>query len=281
MNRALALLLPLGLLVACRTPSPGVPLAADDPRPAALVKAMSAQAERPAALRAKAKLDLDAKDLSFDRPQRMAVERPARLRVEVLGLFDQLAAVVVTNGDTYQLYDARNNDLEEGVVDAHLLWRVARVDLEPAEAVDLMLGAPRPDPTLSTGEGRVYPDGGIGVARVDGRGVVREGLRFDAAGRVSELTIFAEDGRLVWRAAFDDYRLIDAPGGGQVAFAHDVRLEFPRVEARARLTFKRVLLADELPDELFSLKLPGRSGSRAYGAGSSRDRQVAVGRATP
>jgi hypothetical protein len=239
------------------------------------VASLAARGETPAALTARAKLDLDAKDLRFDRPQRMAVARPARLRVEVLGLFDQLAAVVVTNGDLYQVYDARSNDLEEGVVDAHLLWRVARVDLEPAEAVDLMLGTPRPDPTLQVGPARAYPNGEIGLERVDGDGVLREGYRFDAASRVLEAMVYDPSGGLVWRAEFGDYRSIDAPGGGQLPFAHDVLLEFPRVEARARLTFKRVTLASELPDTLFALRLPGRSSAaRDVGRGNGLSRET-------
>lgn len=267
MSRAVALLLPLCVLAACRTPSPGVPIGLDDPRPAALLQALEVRVGARSALRARAKLDLDAPDLSLDRPQRLAIARPARLRVEVLGLFDQVAAVVVTDGDTYQLYDARTHDLEEGVVEAHLLWRVARVDLEPAEAVDLMLGAPRPDPALLAGPARLFEDGAIGFARVDGRGVEREAYRFDAEGRLAEATRSDDRGRLVWRARFADYRPVAvSTGDGGGPFAHDVTLEFPRVEARARLVFKHVVLADDLPDELFSLNLPGRSGRAAQGA---------------
>ncbi len=269
MTRALGLLVPLVFIAACRTPGPGVLLGPDDPRPAALVAGLEVRAESPAALRARARLDLDARDVSLDRPQRLAVERPARLRVEVLGLFDQLAAVVVTNGDTYQVFDARSRDLEDGVVDPHLLWRVARVDLAPAEAVDLMLGGPRPDPSLREGEAREHANGDVAVTRIDGDGLAREAYRFDAAGRVVEATLFDATGALVWRAAFDDYRAIASPDGGEVAFAHDVRLEFPRVDARARLVFKTVVLADDLPDALFALELPGRSGRASYGPGGS------------
>ena len=40
------------------------------------------------------------------------------------------------------------------VVSAGLLWRVARVDLAPEEAVDLILGVPRPKRGLSPGAAR-------------------------------------------------------------------------------------------------------------------------------
>lgn len=265
MIRATALLLALCLLAACRTPSPGVPMAPEDPRPAALLGAWMARADGRPALRARARLDLDAPDLSLDRPQRLAVARPARMRVEVLGLFDQIAAVVVTDGDTYQVYDARSHDLEEGPVGPHLLWRVARVDLEPREAVDLVLGSPRPDPALRSGGAKLFEDGAIAFARLDERGVVRERYRFDAAGRLSELSRANRAGQMVWRARYADYRPIAAIGGGQEPFAHEVTLEFPRVEARARLVFKQVALVPDLPDELFSLRIPARAGSPGHG----------------
>ena len=256
----------LGSLAGCRSPNPGVPLAPDDPRPAALLRALEQQSASRHALRGRARLDLDAEDVSLDRPQRMAVERPARLRFEVLGLFDQLAAVIVTDGSHYQVYDARNHDLEEGLVDPQLLWRVARVDLEPSEAVDLILGAPRPDPGLSAGEARAYLEGEIGVHRVDAAGVLREGYRFDGAGQLAEMTLYDANGQRVWHAAFSDYRPVAAPGGADVPFAHDVKLVFPRVDAKVRLVFKQIVLADRLPDALFELQLPAHSydaGERA------------------
>lgn len=232
---------------------------ADDPRPAALLASLGRVAQSRSALRARATLDLDAPDLRFDRPQRMAVARPARLRVEVLGLFDQLAAIVVTDGDRYQVYDARNADLEEGLVDADLLWRVARVDLEPGEAVDILLGAPRAGPGLADGGAWLLEEGAIAFERIDAGGVRRESYRFDGAGRLTERATFDAEGGLVWRARFDDYRSVGTASGADPAFAHEVSLEFPRVSARARLVFKKVLLSDDLPDALFVLQLPGQT----------------------
>lgn len=259
MSRPLALLIPLCLLVACRAPLPGVPIPDDDPRPEALLESLQDSIESRSALRARANLDLDAPDIHFDRPQRLAVARPARMRVEVLGLFDQLAAVVVTNGDRYQVYDVRNEGLEEGVVDAGLLWRIARVDLVPEVAVDILLGAPRSDPGLSNGGAWLQEDGSIAFARVDRRGVQRETYRFDVAGRITERATYDEAGELAWRAQFSDYRPVFSPSAGDVAFAHDVLLDFPRVSARVRMVFKKVMLSEDLPEALFVLQLPDRS----------------------
>jgi hypothetical protein len=236
-----------------------VALPAGDPRPEALMQGLRDRAMTRTALRASAKLDLHSPDLRFNRPQRMAVARPLRLRVEVLGLFDQLAAILVTNGQVYQVYDARAAELEEGEVSQGLLWRVARVDLSPAEAVDILLGTPLPESGLSSGAARLLDDGSIALDRRDASGRRRERFVFDADGHLAEVARFDHDGVLAWRARFSRYRDVPAPGGGQEPFAFDVGLEFPRVEAEARLTFKRVDLARALPDALFTLELPARA----------------------
>ncbi|MBW2382012.1 MAG: hypothetical protein JRG92_00195 [Deltaproteobacteria bacterium] len=266
MRRAVALLFPLSFLLACRTPMPAVPLPADDPRPHVLLESLRERAEGRTALRARAKLDLSSPDLRVSRPQRMAVARPLRLRVEVIGLFNQLAAILVTNGHVYQVYDARSAHLEEGIVSEGLLWRVARVDLSPSEAVDILLGAPLPASGLSTGSARIYADGGIAVDRHDAASVVRQRFVFDTRGQLAVMESFDVAGDLAWRARFSRYKKVPAPGGGDESFAFDVALDFPRVQAEAHLSFKRVDLVRSLPDDLFILELPDRS-TRADPAG--------------
>jgi hypothetical protein len=223
LKRAIALLPMLCLVLACRAPLPGSALPDDDPRPAALMATQHQRAATRQALRATAKLDLQAPDVRLNRPQRMAVERPSRLRIEIIGLFSQLAAVLVTDGEIYQLYDARRGDIEEGVVSAGLLWR-------------------------SPGAARVFEDGAIEVDQLNGEGRLRQRLRFDSAGRLTRLETFAPGGELLWRAGFADYRLLpgagaEVPGepGPQEPFAFDVQLDFPRVEAEVRLQFKKIV----------------------------------------
>ena len=151
MKRAAALatgvLLAAAAVVSCATapPEPHDPfeqgrlLAADDPRVTALLAGLRTAAAERRSLIASARLSLDAPDLRFRRPQRLAVRRPADLRIEILGLFGQIAAVLVTDGHRYQLWngskqaDAKSG-LEQGEVTRELLWSVARVDLLPAEA---------------------------------------------------------------------------------------------------------------------------------------------------
>ena len=265
---ALGLLLcGLVCLGGCRTPGPQRPLVESDPRPARLLAGLEASADRRGALRARARVAIQAPDLDIRRPQRLAVARPGRLRFEVLGLFGQLAALLVVDGGRYQLYEAGADQLREGVVSSALLWQVARVDLEPGEAVDLLLGVPRPGPGLRVSRALLRADGQIAFERVDARGEPRERFVFDAQGRLASMARLAADGRAMWRARFSRYRAISGPDGSSRQFAFEVALDFPRVEGGATLDYQQAELVAELPGSLFRLNLPGR-GSPPSGEGA-------------
>jgi len=253
-RRAAAALAALVLVAGCRTlapPPPGVPLAVDDSRVEALLGELERRAEERRSMRAAARLFLDAPDLRFRRPQRVVAERPDRLRIETVGLFGQLVAVLVTGGGHYQLYDVGSRDLEQGPLTPALLWRVARVELRAEQAVELLLGAPSRWPGSVVVGARELDDGSIAVALKAEQGSLRQRFRFDAEGRLRHMSQIGESGEPLWEASFDDYReLAGAP------FAFHVELHFPHLEAHAVFTFKGVELDPALPEDVFSLKLP-------------------------
>ncbi|MCP5042535.1 MAG: hypothetical protein GY944_16030 [bacterium] len=240
------------LVIGCRTTPEIVrePLDPSDPRPGAWLEALHERAQARSSLRGAVRLSLDAPDLRFRRPQRLALRRPADLRVEILGLFGQIAAVLVTNGNTYQSFDAARGDIETGHVTADLLWRLARVDLQPAEAVDLLLGAPLPSRDAAFAGAFIGSDGSLGLHFRDPSGALRERIEFDAQGRLIQFVRFAPGEEIAWGASFSDYR--DVSGE---TFAFDVRLQFPEVDAEATLRFDHAALGLELADELFALRL--------------------------
>lgn len=241
------------LAMGCQTPlPPRVPLDPEDPRPRALIAGLEQLASERSSLTGALRLSLDAPDLSFRRPQRLALRRPSDLRVEVLGLFGQIAAILVTDGTTYQSFDARRGDFESGVVTPDLLWRVARFAMRPKEVVDLLLGAPRPSEGASMAAAYGEPRDGVSVAFRGSAGGLREQFSFDARGQLIEFVRFAHDGKVAWKASFSDYR--DVSGS---AFAFDVRLSFPAENARASLRFDQASLDPELADDLFALQMPG------------------------
>lgn len=248
----------LGLAVGCRTPSPEFRLADGDPGPERLLTALRLTGESIPALRARARVEIRAPDLKIRRPQRLAVARPNRLRVEIVGLFGQLAAILVADNGFYQLYESGQRELKEGLVSSSLLWQVARVDLEPRDAVDLLLGSPRPQPGLHIVGAFRQGGGGIRFDRADTQGRVRERYAFDGQGRLTETERVDGLGTVLWRAGFGAYRAVPRDAGPDSEFAFEVELEFPRVDGRAKLNFQQVDLVADLPDEIFKLELPGR-----------------------
>jgi len=235
----------------CRTAVIRLPLAADDPRPSALLRSWQQQASERTALRGSARLAVDGEGLQVRARQILVVQRPSRLRVEVQGLLSQTVAVLVTDGPRYQLFRAEDRSFESGEVHPGLLWQVASLDLTPEEAIDLVLGAPRLDAALAPVRAFQTGDGEIGVELGDGSGSVRERRSFDSEGRLRRVERLAEAGGVVWSARFDDY----APVSG-TSLAHAIRLEAGAPAVRAELVLSGVELNPALPDGLFVLRPP-------------------------
>jgi hypothetical protein len=238
-------------LVACTSTGPGpLPLPADDPRPELWMRALHDSAISRSSLRGALRLSLDAPDLRLRRPQRLAIERPSRMRVETLGLFGQIAAVIVTDGSSYQFFETASGEVESGEVTPHFLWRLARVDLSPAEAVALLLGAPTPDSAWQRAGAEALADGGVAVEYRDSSGNLRQRFEFGSQGRLLEVETWDAEQRPRWRANFADHRELEGS-----SFAYEVELVSHRVDARAELHFSDVVLNPELPDGLFVLDI--------------------------
>ncbi len=224
------------------------PLATEDPRVVSLAGALAAMAEDRHSLVGAARMSLDAPDLRFSRPQRMALMRPSSLRVEILGLFNQVAVILTTDGSRYQLYNPEHSEIREGEAGRGLLWEVARVDLEPQEVVGLLLGAPvHPDSVLEAA--RTREDGTILIAFRHAADGSRRVFEFDPSSRLVRVRHRAADDFLVWEAAYTDYRNLD-----DQAFAHQIDIDFPEQEARAVFRFQTAELNRDLPASAFVLE---------------------------
>jgi hypothetical protein len=86
------------LAAACRAvPVQLPPLAADDERPGRLLAALDESASQRRALRGRARLAVDGDDgVRIRGSQVLVLERPDRLRVEILGFLGQTEAVLTT-----------------------------------------------------------------------------------------------------------------------------------------------------------------------------------------
>lgn len=240
----------------CRTTYPGrddpfergVKLAIDDPRVVDGLASLVARTEVRQSLVASASLALDGPELRGSRPQRLAVQRPASLRVELLGLFGQIAAILVTDGVSYEFWDGRATGTTGGEVTREMLWRVAQVDLLPAEAVELLLGDPTAGRAVTAIAAVESREGRVTIALAADGADAGKTIVLGPAGELLRALRYDRAGRLLWDASFTDYR--EAAGD---FLAHDIEIKFPRFEATAHFHLKQASLNPELSPSAFQL----------------------------
>ncbi len=241
MKRALAALALASAIAACRTPvaGPGAMTPADAARTAAVVAALRARGEAITSLRANARVSVSGTaGESFSR-QLVLLQRPARMRVEVMGLLGQRSAVLATDGERYELYRAGAAGIESGPVHAGILWEVAQVPLVPRDAVDVLLAAP----PLPRSEARGAFDA-AGAGRV---GWPDRSVEVDALGRLVAFA-WSVDGAPHLDARYEDWT--ESSGG---AFPQRVTLHFPETGGHAVVALRDVELNPALAPELFRL----------------------------
>ena len=277
----------------CRTAPPvaiqitGTRLPNDDARAETVLGAYLDQVEARSALRGSARVLLEGPDFKLNRPQRILVERPARLRFEVIGLFDQLVAMLVSDGRQFGFYDASSGRVSRGLVTPSLLWDLAKINLDPDEVVGLLLASPAPSYGIARAsvwleaEGRIalafaWPDGdqrpGCGEASyraalieadcfVEEEALEKGGevFFFDTDGTLSEMWALDSGGIIRFRSTFEDYAPI-AGNDSVEMFPNRITIRSPGVESEARFVWKRVMLTEELSDRFFMIPERDASG---------------------
>ena len=237
-------------LAACAAPRGPIarPLAAGDTRPAALVGRLAADGASRHALRGVARLALDGPSGAARAKQILLVERPARLRAEILGLLDQTVALLVTDGVSYRL--VRSDDppsVERGPVDEALLAEIAGIAFSPQLAVRVLLAAPAESGERVVG-GAALSDGGVRAIVTSGAGPWRESFDFDGEARLARWARLGADGEPLLEARWDDWRPV-----GASLFPHALELTDHATGAHARLAWSRLELDPPLAPALFDV----------------------------
>lgn len=237
------------LSLACAGARPPIerPLGDGDPRPAALLEALAREGESRRALRGVAKLSIDGPGGSGRARQIVLVERPARLRVEILGLLDQTVGLLVTDGVHYRVVRS-DRSVERGAVHAALLAEVAGIALAPELAVRVLLGAPL-DADARSQRGAALGDDAVRVFLAPGAGLEREMLDFDADAQLRRWARLGADGEPLLEARYDDWR---ATGG--VPFPFALELVDHTSETTARIAWSDVELDPALAPSLFDVR---------------------------
>jgi outer membrane lipoprotein-sorting protein len=256
--RAARLVVALLFVSACRTLPPAIPLAPDDPRPEAGLAQWAEAARDRHSLRGRARLAVDGDDgeVRIRGKEIVVLERPARMRVEVLGFLKQTAAVIATDGERFEIFRSADRSYETGEVHAQLLWREAHLALTPEEAVEVLLGVPALGAGLVPARAVDAGEGWIRMDLVDAERRVRQRVAFDAASRLREFEVVGDDGAALWRAEFGDYASIDG-----VPFAHAIVLDVTAGAAHVEISLRDVELNPELPPDIFRLRAPAEAGA--------------------
>ncbi len=243
---------------ACATRVPVQLLPPDDPHPRLLLEDWIESAAKRRSLRGRARLAVDREDgaIHLRSKQLVLLERPSSLRVEVLGFLNQSHAVLVTNGERFEVYRAHDRSYEAGEIDDRLLWNEAGISLTPEEAVAVLLGAPTFEQALSPARAVRDGEGRIRIDLADAEGVLRQRVSFDPAGRLHGFELLDSNGEMLWKAQFREYRDVDG-----ISFAHAISLDVAAGMTHAEISLRDVELNPELAPELFQLRLPGGPSS--------------------
>jgi outer membrane lipoprotein-sorting protein len=256
--RAARLVVALLFASACRTVPSAIPLAPDDPRPAARLAQWEDAARDRHSLRGRARLAVDGDDgaVRIRGNEIVVLERPARMRVEVLGFLNQTAAVVTTDGERFEIFRSGDRSYETGEVHEQLLWQEAHLALTPEEAVEVLLGAPALGAGLVPAHAVDAGGGWIRMDLVDSERRVRRRVAFDATSRLREFEVVGDDGAVAWRARFGDYASVDG-----VPFAHAIVLDVTAGVAHVEISLRDVELNPELPPDIFRLRASEGTGA--------------------
>ncbi len=240
----------LCLASACATPLAYRPLSEHDPRPRQLLDVWVERAAERQRLRALARLAVERADgsASLRGKQLVVLERPSRMRVEILGFLNQSLAVIATDGEGFEVYRAEDRSYESGVADERLLRDEAGIDLSPEEAVAVLLGVPISEPLPAPARALGDADGWVRIDLTAGPDIAAQRVTFDAEGRLRALEVLGDSGATVWSAHFDAYRDVEG-----AAFAHSIALDVHSGATRAEISFRDVELNPELPPGLFRL----------------------------
>jgi hypothetical protein len=179
---------------------PAATLAGPLPTAATLMQAVQQQREARTGLRALARVTYEGPTDHAHARQVLLVERPARLRFEVLSPLGSVFVLTTDNG-TLAAYVRGEATVYRGRASRTNLERYTRVDLGVADAVELLLGVPPPrpgqhevvsfEPTSNTIElWRELPDG----AQV---------IWFNPALQAVATEDRDDEGRVQWRARFE------------------------------------------------------------------------------
>jgi outer membrane lipoprotein-sorting protein len=253
MRRAGALVALVLMLAGCPHALPPVERPYAPPTVEELIASLRARAARISAIDASAKAEESApKSPHVKVKVQLYAQRPDRLRLEIDAPIGGGAATLVTDGERFQLFDARQARFFTGAADPCNVARLIQVELPPRAIVDALLGSVpldgvAADPGWDKHDGgrEVFSlrgdDGGETRIWLDGRGKTWDPVRAERR----------EGGRVVWRLSHGDF----ADHGG-VRLPAQTTVEDLVHGSTVKLRYREQNVNPELPAAGFHLEPP-------------------------
>ncbi len=196
------------------------------------------------------------------------LDRPDRVRFDAMTQFGP-AAVLTSDGERFQLLDHRESRFLDGEACPSNIARLLGIHMSGAEVAHFLLGdTPRleaEDVSLAcSSEGylivRTAADGRRQEIVLTAREADEDAAPEDQHLRLRRSELYDASGKTVWRATFDDYRVVVDPrdeDGRGVALPFVLRFEDPEREADTMVRFKEMSIVTEpVSDEVFSQTPP-------------------------
>jgi hypothetical protein len=178
--------------------------------------------------------------------QALVMEKPARLRADVLGLFGQPALQVAADKGQLAVHVVQEGRYLQGAATAGNLARFTRMPLGVDDLVRLAL---YDVPLIAYGESSVHTDERGYLLLLEASQGDRQHLFFDTAGRLYGVEYF-RDGELLLKVGYD--RFSEHQGG----FPRELSLDVPVRRTSLSLVYSDLELNTELAGDRFTLTPP-------------------------
>ena len=178
----------------------------------------------------------------------IVVERPDRLRVEVLSMVLGAVFVLTARDNAFTAYARGEDKIYRGVASPQNMWRYARIGLPIVDLVDLVLGTPPQRPATWT---HVTFDSDTGWVQLsqDVEGGVLIVWFEDTLPRAAEMR--DSYGEVQWRAMFSKYEEHDG-----IAIATRIRAEVPDRDHSVKIDLDDIDLNPTLDPATFTFIAP-------------------------
>jgi outer membrane biogenesis lipoprotein LolB len=249
----------LFLLVGCRTTQAPLPepislpdagttdAQSIDPRAAHLLASLESLRAQRISIRADAKLAVDGPETNLRSTFIIGAEQESQMYIEVLSFLQQTLAILITDGNRYELIRANGRSLKSGRVRSNLLWKAASIPLPMENAVDVLLGVHALDPEKQVLRSSLLKPGGMMLLVPEPEGGYSQ-LSFDETGRLVKVTQYDDKREVRWVVHYSGWQVL-----GEDEFPHELSMDFPGTRTQVRISYRDVVLNPAFPEGFFAV----------------------------